>query len=217
MNTLPLLPTSTVGSYAIPSWLCAATAAIGRGEFGSQDVRETLDDAVRFAVMDQETAGIDLVTDGEMRRLDFVMGFYERLQALRKLPPTRTQGADGHDMRPRWEILEPLSAPEGLGILEEFEFCRSQTQKPIKVTCPGPFTLSGRLAPASIYRDRLEIADALAAIINVELRRVVEAGATWVQLDEPSYAVYPDRPQMFVDLLNRTLAGVNAHVGLHMC
>jgi 5-methyltetrahydropteroyltriglutamate--homocysteine methyltransferase len=152
-----------------------------------------------------------------MRRLDFVMGFYERLRTLKKLPPTRTQGADGHDMRPRWEILEPLTAPEGLGILEEFEFCRSQTARPIKVTCPGPFTLSGRLAPGGSYRDRLEVAEALAAIVNTELRRVVEAGATWVQLDEPSYAVYPDRPQLFVDLLNRTLDGVNAHTGLHMC
>ena len=217
MPDLPLLPTSTIGSYANPSWLCAATAAIGRGEFGSHDIQETLDDAVRFALLDQDAAGIDLVTDGEMRRLDFVMGFYERLQPLRKLPPRRTQGADGHDMRPRWEILEALTAPEGLGIVEEFEFCRSQTTKPIKVTCPGPFTLSGRLAPGAVYGDRLEVAEALAAIVNEELRRVVTAGATWVQLDEPSYAVYPDRPRLFVDLLNRTLDGVEAHVGLHMC
>jgi 5-methyltetrahydropteroyltriglutamate--homocysteine methyltransferase len=216
-DTLPLLPTSTVGSYAPPSWLVAATEAIGRGEFGPRDIQETLDDAVRVALLDQEAAGIDIVTDGEMRRVDFVMGFYDRLQGLRSLPPQRRKGPEGHDMRPRWEITEPLAAPEGLGIREEFELCRTLTAKPIKVTCPGPFTLSGRLAPGSVYPDRTAVAARLAEIINDELRRVAAAGATFVQIDEPSYAVYPDRPREFVELFNRTVEGVPAKIGVHMC
>jgi len=216
-DTLPLLPTSTVGSYAPPSWLVAATEAIGRGEFGPRDIQETLDDAVRIALLDQEAAGIDIVTDGEMRRVDFVMGFYDRLHGLRSLPPQRRKGPEGHDMRPRWEITEPLVAPEGLGIREEFELCRTLTAKPIKVTCPGPFTLSGRLAPGSVYPDRTAVAARLAEIINDELRRVAAAGATFVQIDEPSYAVYPDRPREFVELFNRTVEGVPAKIGVHMC
>jgi 5-methyltetrahydropteroyltriglutamate--homocysteine methyltransferase len=216
-DTVPLLPTSTVGSYASPSWLVAATEAIGRGEFGPRDIQETLDDAVRIALLDQDAAGIDIVTDGEMRRVDFVMGFYDRLRGLRPLPPQRRKGPEGHDMRPRWEITEPLSAPEGLGIREEFEFCRSLTEKPIKVTCPGPFTLSGRLAPGTVYPDRTAVAARLAEIINEELRRAAAAGAAFIQIDEPSYAVYPDRPQEFVALFNRTVEGVPAKIGVHMC
>jgi 5-methyltetrahydropteroyltriglutamate--homocysteine methyltransferase len=229
MDTLPLLPTSTVGSYAAPSWLVAATEAIGRGEFGPRDIQETLDDAVRIALLDQDAAGIDIVTDGEMRRVDFVMGFYDRLHGLRPLPPQRRKGPEGHDMRPRWEITEALAAPEGLGIREEFEHCRSLTTKPIKVTCPGPFTLSGRLAPGTVYPDRTAVAARLAEIINEELRRVaagecagappgrLPAGAAFIQIDEPSYAVYPDRPREFVELFNRTVEGVPAKIGLHMC
>src|SRR5437870_1004517 len=148
-GAIPLLPTSTVGSYAVPSWLFAASEAIARGEFGSRDIAETLDDAVRIALLDQTEAGVDILTDGEMRRLDFVMGFYERLHGVRLLPALRKKGPEGHDMRPRWEILEPLSAPAGLGIVEEFLYFNALTDRPIKATCPGPFTLSGRLVPGS--------------------------------------------------------------------
>ena len=214
---LPLLPTSTVGSYAPPSWLEAAAEAARRGEFGEHDVAETLDDAVRIALHDQLAAGIDIVTDGEMRRQDFVLGFYERLEPLEALPLSRRKGPAGHDMRGRWRALAPLIAPRGLGIVEEFEFFRSLTDRPIKVTCPGPFTLSGRIDPGDVYEGRLEVAEALAAIVRAELLRLVEAGATFIQLDEPSYAVYPDRPQEFVDLFNRTVRGVRAKIGLHMC
>jgi 5-methyltetrahydropteroyltriglutamate--homocysteine methyltransferase len=216
-DTLPLLPTSSVGSYAMPSWLVAATEAIGRGEFGPRDIQETLDDAVRVALLDQDVAGIDIVTDGEMRRLDFVMGFYDCIQGLRPLPPQRRKGPEGHDMRPRWEVVEPLSAPQGLGITEEFRYFRTLTAKPIKVTCPGPYTLSGRLAPGSVYKDRVAVAERLAEIINAELKAVTAAGATFVQIDEPSYAVYPDRPGDFVSMFNRTVEGVQAKIGVHMC
>lgn len=216
-DALPLLPTSTVGSYAVPSWLVAATEAIGRGEFGPRDIQETLDDAVRIALLDQEEAGIDIVTDGEMRRVDFVMGFYDRLRGLRALPPQRRKGPEGHDMRPRWEITEPLTAPQGLGILAEFEFARGQTTKPVKVTVPGPFTLSGRLLSGDVYPDRLAVAARLAEIVNEELRRLAAAGASFIQIDEPSYAVYADRPGEFVTLFNRTVEGVNAKIGLHIC
>ena len=81
-----LIPTSTIGSYAPPSWLCVTLEAIGRGEFGETDINETFDDAVRTAIADQERAGVDIITEGEMRRQDFVLGFYERLTGLEQLP-----------------------------------------------------------------------------------------------------------------------------------
>ncbi len=212
-----LIPTSTIGSYAPPSWLCVTLEAIGRGELGETDINETFDDAVRVAIADQERAGVDIITEGEMRRQDFVLGFYERFGGLTQLPAPRTQGPDGHDQRGKWMPSNRLTAPSGLGILAEFEFAKGETSKPIKVTCPGPFTLSGRIQTGGVYEQRLDIAYACAEIINTELRQLVTAGAEFIQLDEPSYAVYPDRPQEFVKLFNRTVEGVSAKIGLHIC
>ncbi len=217
MTTLPLLPTSTVGSYSPPSWFCSAVEAIERGEFGPTDRTETYDDATRIALSDQERAGIDLLTEGEMRRVDFNLGFYGRLNGLRKLPPQRTKGPDGHDMRDRHQVVDRISAPEGLGIVEEYRFARQHTQRPLKVTCPGPYTLAGRPQGGSVYADRYAVARDMAAIINAELKKCVAEGASFVQLDEPSAAVYPDRPMAFVELVASAVEGVEAEIGMHMC
>jgi 5-methyltetrahydropteroyltriglutamate--homocysteine methyltransferase len=218
MSALPLLPTSVIGSYAWPSWFEAAVGGIRRGEFGPADLRETLDDAVDIAVRDQEDAGVDVVTDGEMRRLGFFTAdFYGRLTGLRTLPADRHFGPPGHDQRERLEAIEEIRAPLGLGLVAEFEYVRTRTTRPIKLPCPGPFTLAGRIGLGSIYRDRLEVAYALAGIVNAELRALVAAGVTFIQLDEPSYAVHPDAPRVFVDLFNATVAGVEARIGLHLC
>src|SRR5437016_1766362 len=124
MDPLPLLPTSTIGSYAPPSWFVAAVEAIERGEFGPTDREETYDDACRIALRDQEEAGVDLLTEGEMRRVDFNLGFYGRLNGLEQVPPQRKKGPDGHDMRDRYQVVDRITAPTGLGIVEEFEFAK---------------------------------------------------------------------------------------------
>jgi 5-methyltetrahydropteroyltriglutamate--homocysteine methyltransferase len=215
---MPLLPTSVIGSYAWPSWFVTAVEAIRRGEYGPADIREALDDAVDMALRDQEDAGVDIVTDGEMRRLGFFTAdFYGRLTGLRALPPERRLGPAGHDQRERYEAVEVIQAPEGLGLVAEFEYVRRRTTHPIKVPCPGPYTLAGRIAPGAIYRDRMEIAYALAEIIHDELQALVRAGADFIQLDEPSYAVHPDHPRAFVELFNTTVRDVNARIGLHLC
>lgn len=212
------LTTSVIGSYAWPSWYVWAVEAIRRGEFGARDVEETLNDAVDWALHEQEEAGIDIVSDGEMRRLGFfTAGFYGRLQGLRELPPERRLGVPGHDQRERYEAVAPITAPNGLGLVAEFVYARERTQKPIKVTCPGPFTLAGRILPGAIYRDRVEIAYALAEIINAELRAVVQAGAKFIQIDEPSMAVHVGDPRTFLDLLSRVFEGISVRKGIHLC
>lgn len=217
MSVLPLLPTSTVGSYAPPSWFVAAVEAIERGEFGPTDREETYNDAARIAIRDQEEAGLDLLTEGEMRRVDFNLGFYGRLKGLQALPPQRTKGPDGHDMRDRYQVVDRISAPRGLGIVEEFRFAKEHTDRPLKVTCPGPYTLAGRPQGGTVYADRYAVAQDMAEIINAELKACVAAGATFIQLDEPSAAVYPDRPQAFVELIAKAVDGVDARLGMHLC
>ena len=213
-----MIRTSVIGSYAWPSWLIFAVEGIQRGEFGPRDVEETLDDAVDTALRDQEEAGIDVVSDGEMRRMGFFTAdFYGRLAGLRRLEPQRRIGPAGHDQREKLDPVEPITAPSGLGIVAEYQYVRSRTTRPIKVPCPGPFTLAGRIATGGVYGSRMEAAYAFSDIINEELKALVAEGADFIQLDEPSYAVHPDDPTAFARLFNRTVEGVDARIGLHLC
>jgi 5-methyltetrahydropteroyltriglutamate--homocysteine methyltransferase len=213
-----LLPTSVIGSYAWPSWYVTAVEAIKADQYGPADIEETLNDAVNTAVRDQVKAGIDIITDGEMRRLGFFTAdFYGRLSGLQVAPPLRRVGPAGHDQRERYEALGQIMAPDGLGLVAEFEYVRQCTDRVIKVPCPGPFTLAGRISTGATYTSRMEVAEAFSEIIHAELVHLVEAGASHIQLDEPSYAVHPDAPAEFVDLFNRTVEGIDARIGLHLC
>lgn len=215
---LPLLPTSVIGSYAWPGWLHVVLAAAQRGEFGVEDLREAQDDAVDLAVREQETAGVDILTDGEMRRVGFFTAeFYNYLTGIRELPARRRLGIVGHDQRESYVVEAPITAAHGLGVVAEYEYLKTRTTHAIKMPIPGPYTLAGRLKPGSIYADRLEVAYALAGIINAECKALVAAGADFIQIDEPSYAVHATTPAEFVKLFNATVDGVNAKIGVHLC
>jgi len=158
-TSLPVLPTSVVGSYSWPGWLSSGLEAARRGEFGPVDLQEMLDDAVDTALRDQEDAGVDIVSDGEMRRAGFFTAeFYSHLTGLRPLEPDRKLGPAGHDQQHRFEVLEQIDAPNGLGVVDEYRYARQRTGKPLKVTIPGPFTLLGRLMPGRVYKRREEAA-----------------------------------------------------------
>jgi 5-methyltetrahydropteroyltriglutamate--homocysteine methyltransferase len=215
---LPLLPTSVVGSYAWPGWFVHGISAAQRGEFGPVDLREMLDDAVDIALRDQEDAGVDVVSDGEMRRAGFFTAeFYRHLTGLRSLEPARRFGPAGHDQQHRFAVEEPITAPNGLGVVAEFTYSRQRTAKPIKVTVPGPFTMAGRLEPGAIYPTRVDAAWACVPIINAELKALVTAGASFIQIDDPSPAIRPDFPSDFAELFNAAVAGVNVRLGAHLC
>lgn len=215
---LPLIYTSVIGSYAWPGWLHTALAAVQRGEYGPEDWRETQEDAVDLALRDQEDAGVDVITDGEMRRIGFFTAeFYGHMVGLDERDAQRKVGVLGHDQRESYVAVEPIHAPNGLGLVEEYQFLTKRTQRAIKMPIPGPYTLAGRIKPGSVYKDRLEVAYALADIINAEMKALVEAGADFIQVDEPSYAVHATSPQAFVELFNHTVAGVNAKIGTHLC
>jgi len=216
------LLTSVVGSHAHPSWFAYGIAAAQRGEFGPADLAEMLDDAVDLAIRDQETAGIDVITDGEMRRAGFFTAeFYRHLSGVRELPSDRRWGPSGHDQQHRFEVLEQIGAPVGLGVVEEFVAARPKTSRPLKVTLPGPYTLSGRLrtGPGEVYSSRVAAAEAFVPILAAELDRLVEAGAGIIQIDEPSPAIHPDAPADFAWLFNKAIepAVGRARLGAHLC
>ena len=216
------LLTSVVGSHARPSWFVSGIDAAARGEFGPDDLSEMLDDAVDLAIHDQEAAGIDIVCDGEMRRAGFFTAeFYKHLTGVRPLPAPRRLGAGGHDQQHRFEVVEPIAAPDGLGVIEEFRYARTRTTRPLKVTLPGPYTLSGRLTsgPGQVYGHRNDAAEAFVPILRAELEGLVAAGATFIQIDDPSPAIHPDAPSDFAALFNAAIAPIAGKVrlGAHLC
>jgi 5-methyltetrahydropteroyltriglutamate--homocysteine methyltransferase len=184
---------------------------------GFEDVRELIHDAITIAVEDQQRAGVDIITDGEMSRLDFNLGFYSYFENLEPLPQSRRLGVPAHDQRGKYRILGELVAPGGLGAVEDFQYMKSIARTAVKVTLPGPFTLSGRLVPNDRYPDRLAITEALIPIVRAEAQALIEAGADFLQIDEPSFSVYPERIAEYVKIFNRTAEGLNAKIGTHLC
>jgi 5-methyltetrahydropteroyltriglutamate--homocysteine methyltransferase len=214
-----MLIATVIGSWSFPGWyakFCEDVAARPES-FGAEDRAEAVRDAVRLAIDDQLQAGADIITDGEMRRVDFNLGFYQYLKGIQALPKDRLWGPPAHDQRAKYLCIEPLSAPNGLGCVDEFYCLRKMTNAKIKMPVPGPYTLAGCLQGGDVYPDRLEITEALIPIVNRELKSLVSMGADFIQLDEPSFACHPAQPEQFLELIERTVAGVRAKISLHMC
>ena len=219
MAVLPLIPATVIGSWSFPGWYAKFQDDVAQHPelFGPDDRDEAVRDAVRLAIDDQLRAGADLITDGEMQRVDFNLGFYDYLTGIKALPPARRWGPPAHDQRSRYLCVEPLAAPRGLGLVEEYQRLRSNTDAPAKVPVPGPYTLAGCIQGGDVYRDRQEIAEALLPIVNREMQALVQAGVDFIQLDEPSFACHPDHPEQFLDLIARAVAGLRAKISMHMC
>lgn len=216
---LPLIPATVIGSWSFPGWYVKFCEDVARHpeSFGTADRTEAIQDAVRLAIDDQLRAGADIITDGEMQRVDFNLGFYDFLEGIQPLPQARLLGPPAHDQRSRYRTTASLSAPRGLGLVEEYRRLRRWTKAPVKVPIPGPFTLAGCIQEGDGYRTRREITEALLPIVNREMRALVQEGVDFLQLDEPSFACHPDQPEEFLDIIARTTAGVKAKISMHMC
>src|SRR5215475_8612098 len=179
------LQTTVIGSYPFPGRLEFASAHLD--QFGEADIEELRSDAVIAAVHDQLAAGLDVITDGEQARYDFNLSFYGRLEGLDCTPASpRRFGPPAHDQRGKYEVTGQLRSKHGLGAVGEFK--RLQNVAPsgpiLKASVPGPYTLSGRINPTGIYKDRWDVTEALIPIVREELRQLVESGCREITLDE---------------------------------
>jgi len=215
----PIIPATVIGSWSFPGWYVKFCEDVASHPelFGPEDREEALRDAVRLAIDDQLRAGADILTDGEMQRVDFNLGFYDYLEGLEPLPSARHWGAPAHDQRSRYRCIGPIRAPRGLGLVAEYQRLRHYTDAPVKVPIPGPFTLAGCIQGGDIYQDRAAVTEAILPIVNHEMKQLVAAGVDFIQMDEPSFACHPSNPDRFLDLIGRTVAGVNAKISMHMC
>ena len=161
------LRTTVIGSYPFPSWLEFASQHLD--EFGFDDVREMQEDAVIAAIHDQVSTGLDVITDGEQTRFDFNLSFYGYLDGIEmESKSPRLFGPPAHDQRGKHRIIGEISAPNGLGVIEEFDRLKwlAPAGPTLKASVPGPYTLSGRLSPNERYPDRYAVTEALLPIVN---------------------------------------------------
>jgi 5-methyltetrahydropteroyltriglutamate--homocysteine methyltransferase len=211
------LPTSVVGSHGLPGWVWLAREAMEQGRLGAIDMRELMEDATQAALLDQERAGVDVVTTGEMGRVRFIIGFYDHIRGIKTLPAPRRLGQPLWDTNTPFEVVEKIAAPEGLGIVEEFKLARALTQKPIKATVPGPYTLLVPLKLGGGYRDKATLLADLVEIVNAECKALVAAGASFIQIDEPHHGMYAGSVHDVTRGINRAVEGVNAKIAVHVC
>jgi 5-methyltetrahydropteroyltriglutamate--homocysteine methyltransferase len=221
---LPLLPTTLVGSYPQPEWL------IDRAKLSKMVPRVKMDDlwlvppdqleakqdeATTLAIADQERAGLDIISDGEQRRESYSNRFATALEGIDLDNPGTTINRSG----------KPIPVPRVSGKIRrrnpvevrDTEFLRSHTNKPVKMTIPGPFTM-GKQAQNDFYKSEEEVAMDYAAAVNEEIKDLFKAGADIVQLDEPWMQQHPQKAREYgLKTLARALEGVQGTIAVHLC
>jgi 5-methyltetrahydropteroyltriglutamate--homocysteine methyltransferase len=220
------LRTTIVGSYPQPDWLIDREKLAGRlpprvpaRELWRVDeawLAEAQDDATRLAVRDMEEAGIDVVTDGEIRRESYSNRFANALEGLDLDQPGTALDRTGHP-NPVPRVVGEIRRARPVQ-LRDTEFLRALTDRPIRVTVPGPFTLSQQ-AQNDHYPDLRSLALAYADAVNEELRDLVAAGADVVQIDEPYLQARPEHAREYaLEAIERAFDGLTgATLALHTC
>ncbi len=210
---LPVLPTTVIGSYPRPKWLREFIKGFKAGRYKEKHLKEAFDDAVVAVVRDQEVAGVDIPSDGEMRRDEMVEYFAERIEGFKFYGLVRVWG--NHYFR-KPAVVAPLKY-KGPMVVNEYLFLRSVAKaEVVKVTITGPYTIAD-WSFNEYYRSKEELASELAKIINKEIKKLEEAGALYVQVDEPALTTHPDEMDWAVEVINEAVKGVNIKVGLHVC
>ena len=220
----PLLPTTVVGSYPQPDWLVdRGLLAKGVPRVRQRDIwrvpepflEQAQDDATILAILELERAGIDVITDGEIRRESYSNRFATALEGVDTDRPGVIRDRNGNETRvPRVVGRIVRKRPVEL---RDMEFLRRHTQRTAKITLPGPFTLAQQ-AQNEAYRDVEELAMDFAAAVNAEARDLERAGADVIQLDEPWLRNDPEAAGRFaVPAINRALEGLTVPTALHLC
>ena len=220
-----LFPTSLVGSYAQPDWLIDRARLAGRfpprvrarelWRVAPEWLEEAQDDATVLAVRDQERAGLDIITDGEMRRESYSNRFATALDGVDIDNPGTALDRSGHP-NPVPRVVGPIRRRHPVQV-RDLEVLRANTDRAVKVTVPGPFTMSQQ-AQNDFYASDEELALGYAAAVNEELKDLAAAGADVVQIDEPYMQARPEAARRYgLMAIERALDGVPGTTALHIC
>ena len=209
-----LLPTTVVGSYSVPEWLERLKTEFYQRRISAAHLAEIHEVAIKAAIKDQERAGIDIVSDGELRRDNDIDYFLARLPGVLIERRAKADYYDYYDA----EVAAQLPEDEkvSLGLADDYSFTAGLTDRPVKFSFTGPFSLSRRISAAG-YPDPADLVRALARRLNLEARSLAAAGAGFLQIDEPFLAGYPDQAALAVEAVNIVTEGVPVTWALHVC
>ena len=220
-----VLPTSLVGSYAQPEWLIDRKNLAGRfpprvrarelWRVAPEFLEAAQDDATLLAIRDQERAGLDIITDGEQRRESYSNRFATALEGIDVDNPGTALDRSGHP-NPVPRIVGKIRRTQPVEV-RDVKFLRSNTDRAIKITVPGPFTMSQQ-AQNDFYTNEQEMVLDYAAAVNAEIKDLFAAGADIVQIDEPYMQARPEKARKYgLNGLNAALEGVRGTTAIHIC
>jgi 5-methyltetrahydropteroyltriglutamate--homocysteine methyltransferase len=224
-DVLPLIPTTLVGSYPQPDWLIDRERLLSNlpprvrarelWRVPEPFLAQAQDDATALAIRDFERAGLDILTDGEIRRESYSNRFATALEGMDIDNPAMVVGRTGRENSvPR--VVGRVRRRRPVEV-EDLRFLRANTDRPVKITLPGPFTMS-RQAANEAYSEAAELAMDLAVAVNEEIRDLFAAGADVVQIDEPWLQARPEEAREYaVAAINRAVEGVAGTTALHTC
>ncbi len=208
---LPIRPTPMVGSYSMPGFLERLKTEYFARRISRHDLDEIHDTAVRSAIKDQEIAGLDIVTDGELRRDNMIDYFIEKLPGIQIDRSSKKSYYDFYDSEVIGKI--PMAA---IGLIDDFRFLLANTERVAKICITGPHSLTKRVRNKH-YPSEVSLATDIARVLNMELKELVKAGAKYIQIDEPYYSGFPEDISWSIGVLNTLVEGVNAKIALHIC
>jgi 5-methyltetrahydropteroyltriglutamate--homocysteine methyltransferase len=209
--SLPILPTTVVGSYSMPGWLERLKTEYFARRISRVDLDEIHDTAVKAAIKDQEVAGLDIITDGELRRDNLIDYFVERMPGVQIDRGSKKFYYDFYN-----SVVEGKLPHASLGLAEDFRFLLANTDREAKFCITGPHSLSKRIHN-KFYPTEEAFATDIASVLNLELKELVKAGARYIQIDEPYLSGFPDDLVWEVNVLNTLVEGVQAKIGVHIC
>jgi 5-methyltetrahydropteroyltriglutamate--homocysteine methyltransferase len=215
MARVPLLPTTVVGSYPVPEWMERLKTDYYQGRMSwahLQDVHET---AIKAALRDQELAGIDIVSDGELRRDNDIDYFLARTPGIDIAETAKDFYFDYYDVKLNTALPESFDTPP-LGLANDFTFTAAQSSAPVKFSFTGPFSLAHRVRDEA-YQDHRDLVLAMARMLNADARALAAHGAELLQIDEPFLAGYPDQVATAIEAVNIVTEGVDVTWALHVC
>ncbi len=216
---LPLLPTMGVGSYAIPGWMHLFRQHM-REAAAPMDVAEAFEDATRLAIADQVEAGVDIISDGELRRQRFVYEMYDRISGITRQQRPRKLGVPGYDMAPKFMATDRVDAPEGLGLVQEYQdLARLAPGRRLKIAFPGPLTFASNILPHPHYDGADGLMDDIVMMLRAEVEALRLAGAQLIQIDEPGLTHIPAERSLdeAANCINQVTRGLSAQTAVHVC
>jgi len=215
-DTMILLPTTVIGSYSVPEWLGQLRNDYYRHRISRRYLDEIHEMAIKAAVMDQQQAGIDIVSDGELRRDNDVDYLLARIPGVDIPRPDKADYFDYADAT----VSQPLPMPgrANLGLAEDFRFVRQLTGQPVKLSLTGPYSLAHRIrTEGGTYPDRADLVRALARVLAAEAAELARAGAQVLQIDEPFLAGYPEDVGLAIEAVNIVTEAADVSWTLHVC